>query len=132
MRDYVIKISDIPPFHIALRAEVDAGSPYAYITEDDEVRHNLPITGVIPKAGNATVSICRLNQAQHDWITGLAGVSILGTGAPYIKDIDDVTWKTQGKGFYHAIHDQTPYDIDDGEGGTITVTPSLLHGVLWS
>ena len=38
MIDYVIKIADIPPFQSALRSEAESGSPYAYITEDDEVK----------------------------------------------------------------------------------------------
>jgi len=29
---------------------------------------------------------------------------------------------------YDRIYDQTPYDVDDGEGGTITVTPSPNFG----
>jgi len=129
MRDYVIKIADIPPFRNALRAEAESGSSYAYITDDDEVKLNLTVTGVIAKIGNATASICRLNQDEYDWLMSLPQVVELGKGNPFIKEIGDIAWEGQGKGFYHAIHKQDPYDIDDGEGGTIPVTPALLHGV---
>ncbi len=132
MRDYIIKVADIPPWRTALRAEAEAGSPYAVIDENDEVKLNLPATGVIAKIGTATVSICRLTQEQYDWLIGVPQVKELGSGDPLIKDMDDITWIGSGKGFYHAIHLQTPYDVDDGEGGVITITPPLLHCVLAS
>lgn len=132
MRDYVIKIADIPPWRTALRAEAEAGSPYAVIDENDEVKLNLPVTGVIAKIGTATASICRLTQDQYDWLIGMPQVVELGSGSPYIKELSDVTWVGPGKGLYHAIHLQTPYDVYDGEGGTITITPPLLHCVLAS
>lgn len=130
MKDYVIKINDIAPWRTALREKAEAGSPYAVIDESDEVKLNLPLTGVIPKIGTATVSICRLSQEQYDWLIALPQVIELGSGDPYIKEIDDITWIGSGKGLYHAIHLQTPYDIDDGDGGTITITPPSLHCVL--
>ena len=132
MRDYVIKIADIPPFRTALRAEAEAGSPYARITEDDQVKLVLTVTGIIAKIGNSTASICRLSQEEYDWLMELPQVVELGNGNPFIKEMDDITWIGSGKGFYHAIHTQTPYDIDDGEGGMITITPPLLHCVLAS
>lgn len=133
MNDKVIKVSDIPPFQAALDAEAEAGSPYAHIYPPMvNAVHNLPVTGIIAKIGNATVSICRLTQDQLDWITSLPGVSVLGSGDPYIKEMSDITWIGAGKGLYHAIHLQDPYDVNDGDGGTITVTPPLLHCVLAS
>ena len=63
---------------------------------------------------------------------GLPQVVELGNGNPFIKELDDITWIGSGKGLYHAIHVQTPYDIDDGDGGIITITPPLLHCVLAS
>ncbi len=132
MRDYIIKINDVVPWRAALRAEAETGSPYAVINESDEVKLNLPVTGVIAQIGTATASICRLTDSQHDWLTGLPQIIELGSGSPYIKELSDVTWVGAGKGLYHAIHLQTPYDVDDGEGGTITITPPLLHCVLAS
>lgn len=130
--DYVIKIVDTPAFISELRTEAENGSPYAYIDEgDDDARLNLAVTGKIAKVGTSTVSIYRLNEAEHIWLTGIPQVQELGS-APVIKEMDDITWITSGKGFYHAIHAQTPYDVDDGEGGTITITPPLLHCILAS
>jgi hypothetical protein len=127
MRDYIIKIKDIPPWRAALRAEAEAKSPYAYIDDNDEAKLNLAVTGVIAQIGNATVSICRLNDDEHQWLTGLTQVQELGSADKHIREINDINWINSGKGLYHAIHLQTDYDIDDGDGGTITVTPPLLH-----
>lgn len=132
MNDYVIKIADIPPFRVALRAEAETGNPYAYIDEEtDGAKHNLPITGIIATLGNATASICRLDTEQHAWLLSLPQVDELGS-ASVIREMNDITWETNGKGFYHAIHDQTPRDVDDGQGGTTTVTPPMLHCILAS
>lgn len=127
MRDYVIKIKDIPPWRTALRAEAEANSQYAYIDDNDEAKLRLTVTGIIAQIGNATVSICRLSDDEYEWLTGLTQVQELGNAEQYINDIEDITWITSGKGMYHTIHLQTDYDIDDGQGGTITVTPPLLH-----
>lgn len=128
MKDYVIKIADIPPWRTALRAEAEAGSPYAYIDKNtDEAKINLPVTGIIAQVGSSTASICRLDDGQHTWLVGLSQVIELGAGDPYIKDIDDVAWIGQGLGLYHAIHDQTP--VDHGNG---PVTPPELHCILAS
>lgn len=132
MRDYIIKVADIPPWRTALRAEAEAGSHYAVIDDNDEVKLNLPVTGVIATIGTATASICRLNQDQYDWLAAMPQVIELGSGDPLIKDMGDITWVESGKGLYHAIHLQNTYDVDDGEGGTITITPPLLHCVLAS
>jgi len=129
--DYVIKIADIPPFRTALRAEAETGSPYAMIDDNDEAKIKLSVTGIIAQVGNSTASICRLDQDQYDWLIGLPQVVVLGS-ADVIKEISDITWVAQGKGFYHAIHKQDPYDIDDGDGGTITITPPFLHCILAS
>lgn len=128
MKDYVIKINNVVPWRTALRAEAEAGSPYAYIDEfTDEVKINIPITVTMPKVGNSTVSICRLNDDQYLWLTSLPQVVELGSGDPFIKEIDDVTWIGSGLGLYHAIHDQTPYN-----NGTRMVTPPKIHSILAS
>jgi len=127
VKDFVIKIKDIPPWRTALRAEAEANSPYAYIDDNDEAKLNLTVTGVIAEIGNATVSICRLSNAEHQWLTGLTQVQELGNATKYINAIEDITWIASGKGLYHAIHLQTDYEVDDGQGGTRTVTPPLLH-----
>jgi hypothetical protein len=132
MRDYIIKINDVTPWRVALRSEALANSPYAYVDGKDEAKLNLPVTGVIARIGKATVSICRLNQDQYDWLTGLPQVTELGNATQYIRDMSDVNWIGAGKGLYHTVHLQTPYDVDDGEGGTVTITPPLLHCILAS
>jgi len=124
MIDYVIKILDITAFRIALRNEI---SSYAYLDDQYNPKHNLPITGVIPSMDNVTVAICRLDSEQYVWLMSLPHVKELGSGNPYIKEMSDITWVESGKEAYHAIYDQSPYDVD-GE----TVTPPLLHCVLAS
>jgi hypothetical protein len=145
MRDYVIKINDVNPWRTALRAEALAGSPYASIDTNDEVKLNLATTGIIGRLGQSTVSICRLTQEQYDWLLSLPQVTELGRGEvintetegpatleTFIKDLSDITWIGAGKGLYHAIHLQEPYEVTDGEGGTILITPPLLHCTLAS
>ena len=132
MRDYVIKIIDIPLFRIALQAEIDNGLGYAYIDDNNEAKLALGITKTIPRVGNATASISRLSDDEYTWLMTLPQVQDLGRGSPYIKEITDITWESGGEGFYHAIHLQTPYNVDDGEGGTVTITPPVLHSVIAS
>ena len=132
MKDYVIKINDVTPWRIALRAEADAASSYAFVNQADEVKLALPMTGVVAQVGSSTVSICRLRQEEHDWLIGLASVQEIGFGDPFIKEISDITWINGGKGLYHSIHLQTTSEVDDGDGGTITITPPELHGVIYS
>jgi len=133
MIDYVIKIADLPPFKAALKTAAEAGNHYARIKPPlTEAELALPVTGIIAKIGNATVSICRLTGIQYDWLVGLPAVVELGSGDPFIKEISDITWIGAGKGLYHAIHLQDFREVDDGEGGTITMTPPLLHCILAS
>ena len=49
MRDYVIKIIDIPLFRIALQAEIDNGLGCAYIDDNNEAKLALGITKTIPR-----------------------------------------------------------------------------------
>jgi len=133
VKDYVIKINDVVPWRVALRAEAEAGSGYVSIDEDtDEVRLNLPQTGIIAQVGNSVVSILRLNQNEYDWLTGLPQVSVLGTCTEFIKGMNDIDWIGAGKGLYHSIHTQDPIEVDDGEGGTVFINPSELHCILAS
>jgi len=131
-KDYIIKIIDIVPWRTALREEAEAGSLYAYINEQDEVKLNVPVTGIIARVGPATASICRLSTEEYDWLIALPQVVELGSGSPYIREIGDITWVGQGKGLYHAIHSQAAYNVPDGEGSEISITPPELHCVIAS
>lgn len=132
MKDYVIKINDVTPWRTALRAEALAGSPYASIDSNDEAKLNLTVTGLIARIGQSTVSICRLNQEQYDWLLSLPQVTELGNAEQFIRELSDITWIGAGQGLYHAIHLQEPYEVDDGEGSTLLITPPLLHCILAS
>ena len=105
MSDYVVKINDVVPWRIALEAEYAEGSKYVHKTDEGENKIE-----VMDEAGDPTGT----------FVNGL------------INDINDITWITGGKGFYHSIHKQTPYDVDAGEGGIITINPPLLHCVIAS
>jgi len=118
IRDYVIKIIDLPLFRAALQTEIDNGTAYAHIPEgggDPELL--LDETGITPRVGNATVSIKRIDDDRYNWLIGLPQVQDLGRGNLFIKEITDITWEPGGLGFYQAI-----YLAGDPE----------LHCIIWS
>jgi len=132
MRDYIVKITDLPAWELLVAAQDDT-----YVSTDDEGNSEITLarTGIIIHKINSTentVSICRLSDAEHTWLTGLTGVEVLGSATAYIKDISDITWETGGQESYHYIYSQDTYEIDDGDGGTINVTPPKLHCLLAS
>jgi len=132
IRDYVIKILDIPLFSNALQDEIDNGTAYVNGKAYARVTNGEPVllldeTGIIPRVGNAAVSIKRIDDDQYSWLVSLPQLQDLGRGNPYIKEISDVAWETGGEGFYHAVHLQTPYEVN-GE----TITPPELHCIIWS
>ncbi len=119
IRDYVIRIIDLPLFRAALQTEIDNGTGYAGINEgsgDPELL--LDATGITPRVGNATVSIKRLDDDAYDWLVALPQTHDLGRGNPWIKEISDITWETGGLGFYESIY--------IANGGP------ELHCIIWS
>lgn len=136
MKDYVIKINDVPAFRLALKAEYEAGSTYVHEAEVDgelEYKLNITKTGVLPNVGVATVSISRLSPEELAWGESLPQVQIIGEAKDqYIKEIDDIEWITNGKGLYHAIHLQNPITYQDEDGNDIIYTPPLLHCIIGS
>jgi len=126
IRDYVIKIIDLPLFRNALQDEIDNGTGYAAVI-NGQPELTLDETGITPRVGNATVSIKRIDDDRYNWLVSLPQLQDLGRGDPYIKEINDVAWESGGKGFYHAVHLQTPYEVN-GQ----TITPSELHCIIWS
>ena len=154
MKDYIIKVANLTAFNVAIKSHAEAKEwepetkpknreekqaqdkergdrrKHAYVDAEGNAKLSVPKTKRKAKQGNTTASLCRLDAIELAFMLEQPGVSILGQGDSFIKTIDDVEWETNGKADYHAIHSITPQEIDDGEGGKITITPPQLHGVI--
>ena len=154
MKDYIIKVASLTAFNVAIKSHAEAkdwepetkpknreekqaqdkerrdNRKHSYVDAEGNAKLSIPKTKRKAKQGNSTASLCRLDAIELAFMLSQPEVSILGQGSPFIKSIDDVVWDTNGKRDYHAIHSITPQEVDDGEGGKITITPPQLHGVI--
>jgi len=73
--------------------------------------------------GNETLCLCRVNPQDYLDIESLETITILGT-------YDEVFADPEKQAIYDRVYDQTPVEVDDGMGGTITYTPSRKFVVI--
>jgi hypothetical protein len=71
------------------------------------------------RADGATLALVRDLPAD---LTGLDNLVVLGTYEEIFADPAKLA-------IYDSVYDRTPRDVDDGEGGTITITPPDKLGV---
>ncbi|CBV44052.1 hypothetical protein [Halomonas elongata] len=85
--------------------------------------------------GSAVLAYARFREAQAAQWRGIPGIEILGeaefTGrgtadAVYGQVFDDPDKLAK----YDSVYDRTPREVDDGQGGVITVTPPDRFGVV--
>ena len=77
---------------------------------------------VISKDGESMALVRDTDGTLFPELEKLTTMEILGTYAEVFADTDK-------KIIYSRIYPHEPYDIDDGEGGTITITPPEMFGV---
>lgn len=85
--------------------------------------------------GNSLLAYMRLTEEQAEQWRGTPGVEILSE-APYQgKSTGDTVYAAlfanpEATAKYDSVYDRSPREVDDGEGGTITVTPPDKFGVM--
>ena len=104
MRDYITEVNDTPIFRTALLAEVEAGSPYCYLTEEGDAKLTfckVPVLGL----GDKSVSVCRLSDEEITWFLSLPCTVLLGEAlTDYITEYSDVAWCEGGEAEYFAVN----------------------------
>jgi hypothetical protein len=97
---------------------------------------NASPTLIDPQATNATgarLHYVRMTAAQlNEWrphVTVLAEAPYTGTGTAdrIYQQIQDDAEKLA---MYESVYDTAPREVDDGEGGTMTITPPFKFGIL--
>ncbi len=85
--------------------------------------------------GNALLAYMRLTDEQASTWRSTPGVEILAE-APYQgRETGNVVYEAlfndpDATAKYDSVYDRTPREVDDGEGGTMTITPPAKFGVM--
>lgn len=122
--DLLTFVPNINVFRQALKD--DENQQFVYLTEDNEVKLLIPSVPVKTN-GIKTLTLLRCNLAQKEFLTSIPALEIIGEyqgGEDYLF-YDDVPNRAK----YAEVYDQTPVEMDDGEGGTTTYTPPKMIGV---
>lgn len=138
MIDAILYVPDFP----ALVGYLDQNHPDMLERDSNGVMVQPPVvTGFartpakVTGDGNSLLVYARLRDEEAQQWRGMSHMEVLseqpftgaGTGqAVYAAVFADPTKDAKYKGVY----DYTPYEADDGEGGTVTVTPPKMFGLL--
>lgn len=85
--------------------------------------------------GDRLLAYCRFTQEQAEKWRGTPGVLVLAE-APYTgKGTGNIVYATlfadaEATAKYDSVYDRTPRIVDDGEGGTMEITPPFKFGML--
>lgn len=136
MIDVIIHVADFP----ALVGYLDTNTPHM-LSRDEEGNMTLPpvVTGFARTPavvnGDALLAYMRLTDEQADTWRQTPGVEILAEAPCQGKGTSDAVYSAlfadaEATAKYDSVYDRTPREVDDGEGGTITVTPPDKFGVM--
>lgn len=142
--DAILHIADLP----ALTAEIAASDPARVADaggrQADDAAFDpatVRITGFAATpaihAPPAALVYVRVSKEEAALWRGAAGVTVLAS-APFAgspRASADAVYGAlfadgQAAALYDAVHDRTPCDVSDGDGGTITVTPPARFGMI--
>lgn len=136
MIDAILYVPDMP----TLVAHLDANYPEMLARDEDGSIAQPPVVVGIPRTPARETSpevmvYARLTEEQAEQWHGMPGVTVLaeapftgkGTGQAVYDQIFDDPDKYE---IYSRVYPHAPYEVDDGEGGTITVTPPNKFGIL--
>ena len=136
MIDVIVYVADFP----ALVGYLDTHAPGTLARDEDNNLVMPPVVADFPRTpavvnGDSLMAYMRLTEEQADTWRSTPGVEILaeshyfgkGTGqAVYDALFSDYEATTK----YDSVYDRTPREVDDGEGGTMTITPPDKFGVM--
>lgn len=136
MIDAILYAADFP----ALVTYLDEHYPSLLSRDEDGSIAQPPVVVGIPRtpARETTPEVMvyvRLTAEQDAQWRGMPGVTVLaeapfegrGTGDAVHQQIFDDPDKYE---IYSRVYPHEPYEVDDGEGGTMTVTPPKKFGIL--
>lgn len=157
--DAILHIADLPALTAAIAASDPARVTDAEGRPADDPNFD-PATGRITgfvvtparHASPAALVYVRATDAEADTWRAAAGVTVLAeapyAGAPRWQDLmiaidgrhpitgqfaaapADVSADAGAKALYDGVYDRTPFDVSDGAGGTVTVTPPACFGTI--
>lgn len=121
--DLLTFVPNINTFRLALR---NSDSEFVHVNEANEVKLLIDNTPV-KFNGNKTLTLLRCTAEQKTFLESIPSVSIIGEyqgGEDYIFYSDVVD-----RGKYGQVYDQSPREVDDGDGGTVMYTPPKMIGI---
>ena len=85
--------------------------------------------------GNAILVYTRMNEEQVAQWRGTPGVDVLAEHEYVGKGTGDLVYQLlfddpEATAKYDSVYSREPYEVDDGEGGSTTVTPPQRFGVM--
>ena len=136
MIDAIIYVEDFP----TLVGYLDTRAPHLLARDEDNNLIMPPVVAGFARTpaivnGDKLLAYMRLTDEQAETWLGTPGVEVLAqaeytgreTGNKVYEQLfadEDATAK------YDSVYDRTPREVDDGEGGTLTVTPPDKFGVM--
>lgn len=136
MIDAILYVPDMP----TLVAHLDANYPEMLARDEDGSIAQPPVVVGIPRTPARETSpevmvYARLTAEQEAQWRGMDAVTMLAE-APFTgKGTGDVVYQQvfddpEKYAIYSRVYPHEPYEVDDGEGGTITVTPPKKFGII--
>ncbi len=134
--DAIIFVEKFPE----LVAYLDTNAPEA-LARDEDGNITMP-PNVIAFArtpavvnGDKLLAYCRFTQEQATQWRGTPGVEILAEATYQDRETGNVVYDQlftdeDATAKYDSVYDRTPKEVDDGEGGTFTMTPPDKFGVM--
>lgn len=136
MIDAIIYVEDFP----TLVGHLDTHAPGTLARDEDNKLVMPPVVTGFPRTpavvnGDSLMAYMRLTEEQADTWRETPGVEVLAQ-APYQgKETGNVVYdqlfaNPDATAKYDSVYDRTPKEVDDGEGGTFTMTPPDKFGVM--
>lgn len=136
MTDAIIYVADFP----TLVGYLDIHAPGTLARDEDNNLVMPPVVTGFPRTpavvnGDSLMTYMRLTEEQADHWRGTPGVEVLAQ-APYQgRETGNVIYAAlfsdaEATAKYDSVYDRTPKEVDDGEGGTFTMTPPDKFGVM--
>lgn len=129
----------VPDF-LSVVQYMDEHYPECLVREDEGSITNPPVISGFARTpavvnGNSLMVYARLRDHQVAQWRGTPGVEVLAEHEYVGKSTGDLVYQLlfdspEATAKYDSVYDRTPREVDDGEGGVITVTPPAKFGVM--
>lgn len=136
MIDAIIYVEDFPE----LVGYLDIHAPDTLARDEDNRLITPPVVTGFPRTpavvnGDSLLSYIRLTEEQADTWRDTPGVEVLARAEYIGRETGNVVYEAlfadpEATAKYDSVYDRTPREVDDGEGGTMTITPPAKFGVM--